>query len=74
MDRAARRGSAGTSSATGIDGVLIDEPELDALRAAIVTTADREWDTDALVARAREFSTQRFVERFEAHLRALGVG
>ena len=69
-----RRGGAVDIVRPDVDGVLIDEPELDALRAAIVTTADREWDTDALVARAREFSTQRFVERFEAHLRALGVG
>jgi glycosyltransferase involved in cell wall biosynthesis len=56
-----------------VDGVLIDDPDLDALRAAITTAAERDWDTDALVARSREFSTQRFVERFEAHLRGFGV-
>lgn len=56
-----------------VDGILIDDPELAALRAAIVTTAERAWDAETLVARAREFSTQRFVERFEDHLRSLGV-
>jgi len=45
----------------GIDGVLLDEPDLASLRAAIERVAATEWDRRALAERATEFSRPRFV-------------
>jgi glycosyltransferase involved in cell wall biosynthesis len=47
----------------GVDGILIEHAELDELRQAVRSLADREWDPAALVVRARSFSSERFVER-----------
>ena len=52
----------------GVDGVLIGEAELGALRAAIGAVADSDWDPRELRARSLEFSTERFVERMHAWL------
>jgi len=52
----------------GLDGVLIQRPELDELRQAVRTLADREWEPAALAERARSFSSDRFVERLREWL------
>jgi glycosyltransferase involved in cell wall biosynthesis len=45
----------------GSDGVLIERAELEPLRAAIRSAAEKQWDPAALHARALEFSTERFL-------------
>jgi glycosyltransferase involved in cell wall biosynthesis len=52
----------------GVDGVLIEQAELEPLRAAIRRTAETAWDPAALRARALEFSTERFLERMREWL------
>jgi glycosyltransferase involved in cell wall biosynthesis len=47
----------------GVDGVLIPEPSVDEVRAAVERVASANWETEALVARAREFSPERFASR-----------
>jgi glycosyltransferase involved in cell wall biosynthesis len=44
----------------GIDGYLIDQPEVGPLRDAVERVATTEWDRERLLARAGEFSRQRF--------------
>jgi glycosyltransferase involved in cell wall biosynthesis len=56
-----------------MDGYLLKTPDAVTLRAAVEATAARGWDIDVLAARAREFSRERFLERFRAHLSELGV-
>jgi glycosyltransferase involved in cell wall biosynthesis len=55
----------------GIDGVLIHSPEVDHLRAAVRRVAEHSWDDATLVARAQEFSRDRFVERMRTQLNKL---
>jgi len=45
----------------GLDGVLLDAPDLASLRGAIERVAAAEWDRQALAERAAEFSRPRFV-------------
>ncbi len=45
----------------GLDGVLVGEPSVAALRAAVQRVAAAEWDREALRRRAEEFSRPRFV-------------
>jgi glycosyltransferase involved in cell wall biosynthesis len=45
----------------GVDGVLLDEPDLDSLRGAIERVAAADWDRQQLAERAAEFSRPRFV-------------
>lgn len=52
----------------GSDGVLVAEPTVAAVRAAVERVAARRWDREALAARAAEFSRARFVERMRALL------
>jgi glycosyltransferase involved in cell wall biosynthesis len=52
----------------GVDGILIDEAELEPLRTAIRSVAETTWDPAALRARALEFSTERFVEHMREWL------
>jgi glycosyltransferase involved in cell wall biosynthesis len=52
----------------GIDGVLIERAELQALRAGIRAVAAGSWDREALRSRALEFSTERFLDRMRAWL------
>ncbi len=47
-----------------VDGLLLDRAEVGLLRSAIHRVATSTWDPAALASRAREFSTERFVERF----------
>ena len=47
----------------GVDGVLIPEPSVDEVRAAVERVASANWEAEALVARAREFSPERFASR-----------
>ena len=52
----------------GVDGVLIERPDLQAVRAGIQEVATRSWDRDALRSRALEFSTERFLEQMRSWL------
>jgi glycosyltransferase involved in cell wall biosynthesis len=55
------------------DGVLIDQPSVAALRAAIYEVAERSWSPTALAKRAEQFSVPRFVQRlgdYAAQLRS----
>lgn len=45
----------------GLDGVLLDDPDLGSLRAAVERVAASEWDRGKLAERAAEFSRPRFV-------------
>jgi glycosyltransferase involved in cell wall biosynthesis len=47
----------------GVDGVLIPEPSVDEVRAAVERVASANWEAEALVARAREYSPERFASR-----------
>lgn len=52
----------------GVDGMLIEQAELEPLRAAIRRVAETAWEPAALRARALEFSTERFLERMREWL------
>lgn len=54
----------------GTDGVLLAEPTVAALRAAVERVAAADWDRDRLAARAAEFSRERFVQRMRGLLTA----
>lgn len=47
----------------GIDGVLVSEPSVDSLRAAVERVAAAEWNRDRLRERAAEFSRADFTEK-----------
>lgn len=47
----------------GVDGVLVAEPGIESLRGAVERVAAKEWDREALAARAAEFSRERFAAR-----------
>ena len=65
---ALRRGGALDIVRDGIDGVLVEDPTPEALRAAIERVRERAWDPALLRARAESFSRERFVDRFAAHV------
>jgi glycosyltransferase involved in cell wall biosynthesis len=67
------RGGARDIVRPGVDGVLLEAPEVVPLQAAIKEVASRSWDPIALAERAQEFSRERFLERLRAHLSQLGV-
>jgi len=50
----------------GVDGALVSEPTVEALRAAIERVAAKEWDRTALAERAASFSRADFTERMRA--------
>jgi len=54
-----------------VDGILVDRPEVEQVRDAVRRLASREWDRDALAARAQEFSRLEFVERLGARVTEL---
>jgi glycosyltransferase involved in cell wall biosynthesis len=54
----------------GTDGVLLADPTVASLRAAVERVAATEWDRDRLAARAAEFSRERFVQRMRGLLAA----
>ncbi len=68
------RGGATDIVRDGIDGLLIDDADRASLRAAISGIHGRDWDRGALSDRAREFSTERFVERMRAIIDPLLAG
>ena len=47
----------------GVHGVLVSEPTVASLRAAVERVASHDWDRDRLVERAAEFSRERFATR-----------
>jgi len=47
----------------GVDGILVSEPSVDSLRAAVERVAGTEWDRDGLRARATEFSRADFTRK-----------
>ncbi|HEY3552621.1 MAG TPA: glycosyltransferase, partial [Solirubrobacterales bacterium] len=47
----------------GIDGVLVSDPSVDSLRAAVEQVAATEWDRAALAERAASFSRDDFTKR-----------
>jgi len=57
----------------GVDGVLIEQAELRALRAGIHAVATGSWDRHALRSRALEFSTDRFLDRMRSWLNEASV-
>jgi glycosyltransferase involved in cell wall biosynthesis len=66
-----RRGGAVDIVRPGIDGLLVDEPDVAGLRRAIAELSEGTWPPDLLAARAREFSRRRFAERFLSSLAEL---
>ena len=44
----------------GVDGVLVSDPNVESLRAAVQRVAATDWDRQALTARAAEFSRADF--------------
>ena len=65
---ALNRGGARDIVRDGIDGVLIDEPSIEALRQAISDVTSAEWKRAALVERAHLFSRETFVSRLREHM------
>jgi glycosyltransferase involved in cell wall biosynthesis len=63
------RGGARDIVRDGEHGILVDRPDVEAIRRAVREVAARGWDAETLVAHAREFSRARFVDRFAAHVR-----
>ena len=70
---AANQGGARDIVRPDVDGLLLETPDVASLRAAVETMARRHWDREALTRRARDFSRDRFLDRFRAHLTTLGV-
>lgn len=68
------RGGATDIVRDGIDGLLIDDADLASLRTAIAGIRARDWNRGVLSDRAREFSTERFVERMRAIIDPLLAG
>jgi len=58
----------------GVDGMLVAEPDLGLVRAAVEHLAGRPWDADGLARRAAEFSRERFVARMLAFVHAARDG
>jgi glycosyltransferase involved in cell wall biosynthesis len=65
------RGGARDIVRDGVDGVLIEEPDVELLRGALERVATTSWDHDALARRAERFSRQRFLERLSHVVRAV---
>jgi glycosyltransferase involved in cell wall biosynthesis len=70
---ALHRGGARDIVREGVDGLLVESPDVRALRAAVVECASRDWDAHALARRAQEFSREHFLARLRTHLTELGV-
>ncbi len=51
-----------------VNGTFFDEPTVDAVRAAITSSHDRQWDPDAIRAHAEAFSEGRFHARIRAEV------
>lgn len=68
---ALNRGGARDIIRPGLDGVLVEEATVPALRRALEEVAATSWSPEALRRRAHDFSRARFVERFGAHVAGL---
>jgi glycosyltransferase involved in cell wall biosynthesis len=62
------RGGARDIVRDGVDGVLIEAPDVVLLREALHALAEQDWSPTALAARARGFSRARFLARLGDHL------
>ena len=62
------RGGAKDIVRDGVDGILVAEPTVGAVRAAVRAVASTTWSPPDLATHAREFSRERFVERFRDYL------
>jgi glycosyltransferase involved in cell wall biosynthesis len=60
------RGGARDIVRPGEDGLLVSDARPETIRRAVRELAGRDWDRDALAARAAEFSRDRFLERMLA--------
>ena len=67
------RGGARDIVRDGKDGILIPNATVASVRLAIEEVLDRDWDTDALVARSRAFARRRFVDQFTRFMSELRV-
>jgi glycosyltransferase involved in cell wall biosynthesis len=56
-----------------VDGILLPTATVSEIRRAVRHVAEREWDPAELAARARGFSRQAFLERFNSYLAEIGV-
>ena len=56
-----------------VDGVLVERQEAPLVREAVAAVAERDWDRAALATRSREFSRERFLERFRRVLADVGA-
>jgi glycosyltransferase involved in cell wall biosynthesis len=63
------RGGARDIVRPGVDGLLVEEPSVETLRAAIKVLGSQSWDRDELARRADEFSGARFLHRMADYLR-----
>jgi glycosyltransferase involved in cell wall biosynthesis len=55
----------------GTTGLHFDEPTAAAIRAAVVESRERSWDTQAIMAHAAAFSEETFIERLRAEVARL---
>jgi glycosyltransferase involved in cell wall biosynthesis len=62
------RGGARDIVRDGSDGILVDSASVEAIRRGVQVLAGRDWDREALRARAMNFSRDVFVDRFRAFL------
>jgi len=67
------RGGALDIVRSGVDGVLVDGPEVPAIRAGVRELRARSWNSDALKGRAGVFRQDSFAQRMIDTLRAVGV-
>lgn len=67
---ALNRGGARDIVRNDVDGILIAEPALEPLRAAIEALATHTWDPSALALRAQNFSRRAFVQRMIEFIQA----
>ncbi|HXV06105.1 MAG TPA: glycosyltransferase [Solirubrobacterales bacterium] len=58
----------------GIDGFLVADPTVDSLRSTVERVASAEWDRAGLIARAEEFSRERFTTRMRELLAKTMLG
>ena len=68
---ALNRGGALDIIRPGVDGLLVEQPSVAALRDAIEAVASRPWSEEGLAERASEFSRERFLSRMSLYVRGL---
>jgi glycosyltransferase involved in cell wall biosynthesis len=55
----------------GVDGLLIENPSVEAVRDAVLRLRAASWDAETLAGRARRFARDRFASALGNHVRAL---